>query len=517
MSSLPSGLFGNVLRNSELSREALSRASPQRRIFEADVNAKFYDTYLQKLEETGDDKRALHEAQEIVHTLEDEFQEKAREIQHQARTSIFVKADQQGKGPTSGLLPGSKETDLKLEDVDDYEEEDEDEGKEKEDVPEMPDGQKAMHAFSKLQIAISKISAMGKFFQKPKDPPEFLSIRTSYQKLIQTVDAYDGIMEYALNGNIAANEKESAQKLRDSEISIKRKLVFEYEKKIDHNNCNALINSLTKELAIIKEELLKTTTSYGRLQAEVQDLRIFKSNAEAEAKLLVNELAKRRARCSVLRKRLAAVSNAKQGDRKTEEAGASCSENQCTSDANRNGGGDTTEAGEGNDSGLDEQVSEYYANNGTKRPKWNNSTTARSRTAEALDVVSQKSHDPNIESKQSQGTYFYCLLGVDRVLNIFKADSSTNTHQKCQKEIERLKRLLSHEGKERKKLSQTSARKQIASSQVGKVLQDCMQALDEQNNLNAAPEDEDLCLNEETVSLLELCVSAHLNISRTLR
>lgn len=36
-------------------------------------------------------------------------------------------------------------------------------------------------------------------------------------------------------------------------------------------------------------------------------------------------------------------------------------------------------------------------------------------------------------------------------------------------------------------------------SHIGKVLQDCMQALDEQNNLITAHDDEDVCLDEETV------------------
>lgn len=392
MSSFPSGLFGNVLKNSELSQESLSRAAPQSRIHQAGVKAQFYDTYLQKLEETGNEKTALDEAQGIVDALEFEFQEKSQEIQHEAR---IMKTEDQG---------ASKERDVGKQMENDNEDFFEDQSV-KSDVP---DGQTAMHKFSKLQSAMSRLSTMRKMFDKPQDPPEFSRIRVAHRQLLLAVNSYDDIMESAIQDKEAAIQRESAQKIRDTEVNLKRKLEFEYGSKIDHNNCNVHINSLTKELAVIKEELVKTTTSYSRQQTELQDLRIFKSNAEAEAKLLVNELAKRRAQCSVLRKRLAAINatvtvEQKVNAMKADETGLSCSEHQYNSDANKTGGGDTTEAGEGNDSSMDEQVSEYYANNGTKRPKWNPSTIAGSRTAEHFDAVSTKCHENYSEPKSFQG------------------------------------------------------------------------------------------------------------------
>ncbi|KAJ3333489.1 hypothetical protein HDU76_007478 [Blyttiomyces sp. JEL0837] len=130
------------------------------------------------------------------------------------------------------------------------------------------------------------------------------TIRVMHKKLMFAIDDYDYVTQSDSNARASGMLESYKQSVENVEVLTRKKVAAEYEKRINHHECDAQIHNLRKENKIMKEETSRTMTLNSELSKEVEDLRLFKSNAEAETKILLGDVAKRRLQCSALRRRL---------------------------------------------------------------------------------------------------------------------------------------------------------------------------------------------------------------------
>ncbi|KAI8854834.1 hypothetical protein BC829DRAFT_163070 [Chytridium lagenaria] len=125
-----------------------------------------------------------------------------------------------------------------------------------------------------------------------------------YNKLILTIDDYDHVT--LADGNARAKDMLDSyrQSIEAVERLTRQRVVAEYQKRISHDECDAQISSLSRECAIMKEETTRIVALNNKLTQEVEEFKVYKSNAEAEMKILLSDCAKRRIHCSALKKRL---------------------------------------------------------------------------------------------------------------------------------------------------------------------------------------------------------------------
>ncbi|KAJ3194760.1 5'-3' exoribonuclease 2 [Irineochytrium annulatum] len=133
------------------------------------------------------------------------------------------------------------------------------------------------------------------------------TIRMLYRKLLLTIDDYDTVTLSDANERAKDMLESYRTSIEMVETLTRRRVITEYEKRINHTECNSKINRLSKEYKIMKEETMRTIKVNEELQVEVEELRRYKSNAEAEAKILLSDVAKRRIVCTALRRRLKAA------------------------------------------------------------------------------------------------------------------------------------------------------------------------------------------------------------------
>ena len=99
--------------------------------------------------------------------------------------------------------------------------------------------------------------------------------------------------------------KESYQKNIENAIeNLKTQLKNEYESKMRHDECEQRALTLSQEVALLKEENARLNDHAIKISGELNELRIFKSNAISEEKIMIGELAKRRIKQKLLRQRL---------------------------------------------------------------------------------------------------------------------------------------------------------------------------------------------------------------------
>ncbi|TPX66879.1 hypothetical protein SpCBS45565_g04174 [Spizellomyces sp. 'palustris'] len=129
-------------------------------------------------------------------------------------------------------------------------------------------------------------------------------LRMIHRRLMLSVDEYDAITfgeAFDREKSMLESSRAAVQKAKDE---TRRAIIEEYEKRIKHDNCNAKISVLERENHIMKDETARTMGVNRELTQEITALRLFKSTAEAEQALMVDELARRRLQTRAIRKRL---------------------------------------------------------------------------------------------------------------------------------------------------------------------------------------------------------------------
>ncbi|KNC96932.1 uncharacterized protein SPPG_07757 [Spizellomyces punctatus DAOM BR117] len=129
-------------------------------------------------------------------------------------------------------------------------------------------------------------------------------LRMIHRRLMLSVDEYDAITfgeAFDREKSMLESSRAAVQKAKDE---TRRAIIEEYEKRIKHDNCNAKISVLERENHIMKDETARTMGVNRELTQEITALRLFKSTAETEQALMVDELARRRLQTRAIRKRL---------------------------------------------------------------------------------------------------------------------------------------------------------------------------------------------------------------------
>ncbi|KAI8923094.1 hypothetical protein BC831DRAFT_552450 [Entophlyctis helioformis] len=139
------------------------------------------------------------------------------------------------------------------------------------------------------------------------EPAEFVRIKQTHQRIMLIMNDYDTVSE-SIGWARERMIKETFRLTLESSVDkIRSQLKAEYEKKINHDQCLAKIASLTKDCSFIKDESNRLTETTTKLTAEVNELRLYKSNAEAEHRIMIEELARRRLKQRMTRRRLKMV------------------------------------------------------------------------------------------------------------------------------------------------------------------------------------------------------------------
>ncbi|KAJ3415315.1 hypothetical protein HDV05_005185 [Chytridiales sp. JEL 0842] len=141
-------------------------------------------------------------------------------------------------------------------------------------------------------------------------PPDMKMARILFQKLKLTIDDYD----YAIRADANESAREMLISYRKSieavETRTRKQVAHEFEKRINHDECNSKIAHMEKEIDILRSTAKSAINVTEKLQKEVDDLRVYKSSAEQESKILLADVAKRRLHCAALRRRLKASQQA---------------------------------------------------------------------------------------------------------------------------------------------------------------------------------------------------------------
>ncbi|KAJ3129405.1 hypothetical protein HK098_001506 [Nowakowskiella sp. JEL0407] len=119
-------------------------------------------------------------------------------------------------------------------------------------------------------------------------------MRGLHQRLCETVDEYDDL----ILRSIADHESELMVSYKHSLESVERntaaKLHREYAKKINHDSCNARIETLQKEYAIMKAETTRALAQNHELLQENHKMKSLTSTLKTEQKILLQRLAKQK-------------------------------------------------------------------------------------------------------------------------------------------------------------------------------------------------------------------------------
>ena len=364
-------------------------------VFQATTKAAFYDKMLTALKEGDDEDLAIEKAKDAAKGLEDEFNSLELKQSIAAKTSFAGTLKAMSSNVKSGAR--SSESLAKQNQIEELNSGDEEDmewcefEEESEDEQEVQEGSTATFALTKLKTAITKLSFLGAIKRKKDDPPEFVAIRETNRKLLMVIDQYDQIMENTIRDHQYQLSKSYEEIMQQNERYINNSLTAYYERLISHSDCKTQITNLSKENEILKEELQRTMDVHTKLRTELIDLKMYKSNAETEIKMMSSKLAKRRIECQMLRKRNAMLQMHDRDDPgKSNKEGNESQEQTCLESSDYQSGPEglvqtqnemsdinqTAENTDGeNDSVADDEICSWYERNGTHKPKWNISTT----------------------------------------------------------------------------------------------------------------------------------------------
>ncbi|KAJ3037655.1 hypothetical protein HDV00_001460 [Rhizophlyctis rosea] len=347
-------------------------------------------------------------------------------------------------------------------------------------------------------------------------------LRMMHRKLMMVVDDYDRVTRERNEEHERDLLRSYRSTLESVEEATRKAMMDEYGKLIDHNGCNAKISQLSKENEIMKEETKRIVNMNVDLMNQLTKLKVFKSNAQSEHTLMIKQLAKRRMRCRMLRRKLAEL----QGDQLPgdesgveSEAGRVRSNTMAwkrsaglvrgmLSDAERtvvqksdgeefsseydtNGGGREMASGEEGSSLEEREYTDYDSEEEDfdqeeeserwsaekkkrARPIWNPSTIT--------NLLSQKAPPSVIHTGDGPGIPYDPAMEEALVSKTPRPESALSDiddrrerrHRKCRQENQRLRDMISKEKSLRKSLLATSVNRQQSISQLMNVLQECL-------------------------------------------
>ncbi|KAI9354088.1 hypothetical protein DFJ73DRAFT_319701 [Zopfochytrium polystomum] len=134
-----------------------------------------------------------------------------------------------------------------------------------------------------------------------------MNARVLHEKLMLAVDDFEH--------SVIAESNEKAKFMLDCykqsvetvQKLTKKRVEDEYQKYMNHKECESRISTLRRENIIMKDEIARLMKLHGDLDSEVSALRTFKSTADAETVLLVNDVAKKKLQCAALQSKLKAA------------------------------------------------------------------------------------------------------------------------------------------------------------------------------------------------------------------
>lgn len=313
-------------------------------------NATYYDAIIAATEEGKSDTDAILHAQGVVQAIEEDI--KLREI-----TSLKVKDEGIDKSSTGGTN-----------DINDYESGDSDIEYDQDGNPYNNVGQKARSAFLKLKSAMIKISAFSNL-KKSKEKPdilEFFNIKELHKKLNVTVSQYDTILERVLEDSEYQMENLFYKKLLEAEDKFKAKLRLQYDSLRSHTRCETQIDALRKENSILKQEVKQMILMNSQISGELKDLRIYKSNAQVEERLMSEKLANRKAHIKVLTGKVKKLQDSLASKSADNQEDQTCHES-CISENDQNEDAKSVEEEEN----VPNDITDWFINAQVEKPKWN--------------------------------------------------------------------------------------------------------------------------------------------------
>ncbi|KAJ3299409.1 hypothetical protein HK104_009011 [Borealophlyctis nickersoniae] len=129
-------------------------------------------------------------------------------------------------------------------------------------------------------------------------------LRMLHRKIMLVMEDYEKVNREETEDRERSMLASYRRSIQAVEEMTRKKVIEEYGKLIDHEGCKSKISQLTRENNIMKEETKRVVNMNVDLLDQVQSLRLYKSTAESEHTLMIKELARRRMRCRVLRRRL---------------------------------------------------------------------------------------------------------------------------------------------------------------------------------------------------------------------
>jgi hypothetical protein len=404
--------------------------------------AAYYDAMINAMKEGKTEADAIIHAQAAVQAIDDELKLKAALTAEVAMDKSSAQCGQINE------VNNESENDSDIDFDDDGN-------------PLIIAGQKGRSAFDKLQSALSKISAFSALKKESKENVEILNIRELHKKLDVTVSQYDTIMDRVLGDLEYHMENLFYEKLLEAEDKFKGKLRLQYETLRSHVGCDAQINSLRTETTILKQEMKDMIMKNSQTSLELKDLRIFKSNAEAQERLMAEQLANRKTYIKVLTNKvkklqesLAMKSTDTQEDHTCHESYPS--ENELTEHEE--------EAKEMTNIAAEEmspeEIAKWYMNAQASRPKWNTSRKTNLLNKEIFSIMHE------IKDDNFKDTF-----------KMIEEDIYLKIDRKYKTQISGLKFQLESERKEARKVSAINAKRYHKMKQIIDVLTDCLAVL----------------------------------------
>ncbi|KAI9101748.1 hypothetical protein DFS34DRAFT_428635 [Phlyctochytrium arcticum] len=252
-------------------------------------------------------------------------------------------------------------------------------------------------------------------------------MRMLHRKLQNTVDEYDTVTLDEAYGRERQLLESTRLQLEKTREDVRRAVTAEWEKRCKHDACNSKISMLSRENFLMKDETNRTMKINRELTTAVQALSVFKSNAESEQKLMVNELARRRLRTRTMRKKLNTL---RARLKELEERTGITSRDDDASDR------------EGESSELDdEEWEEWCRKTEFCKPTWNISTTTKllsQHPPASVIHIGDGGNAPFISDDEERRARVEATIKPKR-------RTKTQVHEKCKHRVDHLNRRLNEE------------------------------------------------------------------------
>jgi hypothetical protein len=220
---------------------------------------------------------------------------------------------------------------------------------------------------------------------------------------------------------------------------------------------------LRKENAILKQEMKEMIMSNSQIASELKDLRIYKSNAEAEERLMSEKLANRKTHIRVLTNKVKKLQESLALRNSDTQEDHTCHESYPSENERTEHEQEPQEMENIDTEEPVEEITRCYLNAESKRPKWNTSRKTNLLNKDIFSIMH------NIEYQD------------DDFANDTSRMTEEDIHHKIDKkyrtQISGLKFQLESERKEARKVSALNMKRNHKMKKIIEVLKDCLLVL----------------------------------------